>query len=98
MQKKPLTSVSAKSTFEKEFSDARATYSLKDNGDINVLNECIKDGKLSGANGVAYATDASNSKLKVSFFRPFYGNFPSLDMGKTSLFGQSKTQSCKYIN
>ncbi|QSZ42157.1 hypothetical protein GJV85_08540 [Sulfurimonas aquatica] len=67
--------------FEKGCTNARATYSLKDDGDINVLNECIKEGKLSQANGVAYATDESNSKLKVSFFRPFYGNYWILMLG-----------------
>jgi len=67
--------------FEKGCSDARATYSLKEDGDIQVLNECIKDGELSQAKGVAYATDVSNSKLKVSFFRPFYGNYWILMLG-----------------
>ena len=61
--------------FEKGCSDISATYSLKDNGDIDVLNSCTKEGELSEANGVAYATDETNSKLKVSFFRPFYGNY-----------------------
>ncbi len=62
--------------FEKGCSDVTATYTLKDNGDINVLNRCIKDeAKITEATGVAYATDESNSKLKVSFFRPFYGNY-----------------------
>ena len=68
--------------FEKGCTDAKATYSLKENGDINVLNECVKEGKLSQANGVAYATDESNSKLKVSFFRPFYGNYWILMLGE----------------
>jgi apolipoprotein D and lipocalin family protein len=68
--------------FEKGCRDVRATYSLKEDGNIKVLNECIKEGKLSQANGVAYATDESNSKLKVSFFRPFYGNYWILMLGE----------------
>ena len=61
--------------FEKGCSDISATYSLRDNGEIDVLNRCTKDGKLSEAKGIAYATDKTNAKLKVSFFRPFYGNY-----------------------
>ena len=68
--------------FEKGCVDARATYSLKENGDINVLNECIKEGEYSKANGIAYPLDKSNAKLKVSFFRPFYGNYWILMLGK----------------
>lgn len=61
--------------FEVGCSDVSATYSLKENGDINVLNSCTKDGKKSDAKGSAYATDETNSKLKVSFFWPFYGDY-----------------------
>lgn len=62
--------------FEKGCRDVTATYSLKDNGDIKVINRCTKeDGKRTEAVGVAYATDTSSSKLKVSFFRPFYGDY-----------------------
>jgi apolipoprotein D and lipocalin family protein len=35
----------------------------------------VEEKKRKEAKGVAYATDASNSKLKVSFFRPFYGDY-----------------------
>lgn len=62
--------------FEEGCSNVTATYTLKDNGDINVINRCDKgEAKISEAVGVAYAIDTSNSKLKVSFFRPFYGNY-----------------------
>ncbi len=68
--------------FEKGCRDINATYSLRSDGKIDVLNQCIKEGKLTRANGVAYATDASNTKLKVSFFRPFYGNYWVLMLGE----------------
>ncbi len=62
--------------FEKGCSNVTATYTLEDNADIKVINRCDKgDSEMSEAVGVAYAIDASNSKLKVSFFRPFYGNY-----------------------
>lgn len=63
-------------SFEKGCLNVSATYARKDNGDISVLNQCtLEDGTLKKAQGVAYAVDATNSKLKVSFFRPFYGNY-----------------------
>jgi apolipoprotein D and lipocalin family protein len=62
--------------FEKGCSNVTATYTLKDNADIKVINRCSKDdARLTQAIGVAHATDESNSKLKVSFFRPFYGDY-----------------------
>jgi len=83
--------------FEKGCSDARATYSLSENGDIQVLNECIKDGELSQAKGVAYATDRSNSKLKVSFFRPFYGNYWILMLGDNYEYALIGDPSREYL-
>lgn len=62
--------------FEKGCSNVSATYALRGEDAIDVTNRCTKeDGSLSEAKGVAYALDASNAKLKVSFFRPFYGNY-----------------------
>ena len=83
--------------FEKGCSDAKATYSLKENGEINVLNECIKEGKLSQAKGVAYATDATNAKLKVSFFRPFYGNYWILMLGENYEYALVGEESREYL-
>jgi len=61
--------------FEKGCSDISATYSLRKDGKINVENKCTKDGKIDIAIGEAYNIDESFSKLKVSFFWPFYGNY-----------------------
>jgi apolipoprotein D and lipocalin family protein len=44
---------------------------------LRVLNQC-KDatGKTTEANGIAKIVEGSNNaKLRVSFFRPFYGNY-----------------------
>ncbi len=62
--------------FEKGCRDVSATYTRNEDGSIRVINQCTKeDGETTEAVGVAYATDNSYSKLKVSFFRPFYGNY-----------------------
>lgn len=61
---------------EKCTSDVTATYSLKENGKINVLNACTtKDGHAS-VNGEAYATDDSNAKLRVSFLPSVLKSLP----------------------
>ena len=68
--------------FEKGCKNVTATYELKKDGDIQVINRCtmIEDQKKKEATGVAYAVDSTNSKLKVSFFRPFYGDYYILDV------------------
>jgi apolipoprotein D and lipocalin family protein len=57
-------------------SDTKATYTL-DGKDLRVQNQC-KDaaGKTTEAIGIAKIVEGSNNaKLRVSFFRPFYGNY-----------------------
>jgi len=54
-----------------------ATYSLRDDGDVSVLNQCYtSEGKLSKATGRAWVNDkATNAKLKVSFIPYLKWNF-----------------------
>ncbi|MBW6514038.1 MAG: lipocalin family protein [Candidatus Syntrophosphaera sp.] len=56
-----------------------AEYSLGKKGRIRVLNTCWADEAAtvvkSKANATAYAVDRSNSKLKVTFFWPFKGDY-----------------------
>lgn len=63
--------------FEKDCKNVRANYSLIEENKIKVINSCqkIDTNKTKEATGIAYATDNTNSKLKVSFFRPFYGDY-----------------------
>lgn len=85
-------------SFEKGCSNVKATYTLnKENNKINVLNECVKKGKLSQANGIAYATNLSNTKLKVSFFRPFYGNYWILMLGDNYEYALIGEPSREYL-
>jgi apolipoprotein D and lipocalin family protein len=81
--------------FEKGCSDISATYSLKENGEIDVLNQCTKNGELTVAHGRAHAVDATNAKLKVSFFWPFYGNYWVLMLGENyeyAVIGEPKRE------
>lgn len=48
--------------------DVTATYSLNPDGTVKVDNRCVKNnGEQIGSVGQAYAVDASNSQLKVTF-------------------------------
>ena len=70
-------------SFERGLEKISATYSLKDDGGIKVLNRGFNVAKKEWkeAEGKAYFVDAPNAdktntgKLKVSFFDPFYGAY-----------------------
>ncbi|MFZ4408201.1 MAG: lipocalin family protein [Paracraurococcus sp.] len=59
--------------------DTTATYTLRPDGRISVLNRCLNalDGdKPRQAEGQAYAVEGgNNARLRVSFFWPFFGNY-----------------------
>lgn len=65
--------------FQKDCVGVTATYSLRDDGSIAVLNKCRKktlDGKLKEARAKAWVVDKmTNAKLKVQFFWPFKGDY-----------------------
>ena len=59
-------------------SDTSATYTLRPDGKITVLNECkTPEGRMKSAKGTARVASAKgpNTKLKVTFFWPFSGNY-----------------------
>lgn len=58
-----------------------ATYSLRDDGEIDVLNRCRKGDEETSAVGRARVVDrATNARLEVSFFRPFWGDYWIVDL------------------
>jgi len=59
-----------------------ATYTLKPNGKVAVVNRCrAAEGKKREAKGWAKVVDPStNAKLKVTFFWPFFGDYWILDL------------------
>lgn len=83
--------------FEDDCTDITATYSLS-KGNISVLNECLRDGKLKQAKGKAKVVDKnSGSKLKVSFFGPFYADYWIIDLGKEYDYAVVGTPNRKYL-
>lgn len=71
--------------FQKGMDAVTAEYSLAKNGKVRVLNSGLRTGETerSESDGQAIVADeATNAKLKVSFFGPFYvGDYWVLDHG-----------------
>ena len=64
-------------------SHVTATYTLRSDGKVTVLNQCReKNGRETATTGTAEVAtdDGSNSKLKVSFFWPFKGDYWILEL------------------
>ncbi len=64
--------------FERGLSDVTATYSLRDDGGVHVVNRGrnVQTGAWEEAVGKAYFVDRPDvGRLKVSFFGPFYGGY-----------------------
>jgi apolipoprotein D and lipocalin family protein len=72
--------------FQKGCVATAATYALRKDGDVDVLNQCLDktlDGKQRSAKGKAWVVDRkSNARLKVRFFWPFSGHYWIIDLGK----------------
>jgi apolipoprotein D and lipocalin family protein len=73
-------------SFQKDCVGSKATYELRADGKISVLNECYDksfEAKLRSAKGKAWVVDkGTNAKLKVSFFWFFAGDYWIIDLGK----------------
>ena len=85
--------------FEKDCKNVTANYSMMDEETIKVINRCtnIQTNEKKEALGRAYATDITNSKLKVSFFRPFYGDYWVLILDKNYDYVVVGTPSREYL-
>ncbi len=62
-------------------SDTQAAYRL-DGGVVSVMNQCrTSEGTFEQADGIAKVVEGSRgAKLRVSFFRPFYGDYWILEL------------------
>jgi apolipoprotein D and lipocalin family protein len=80
---------------------SRATYTLRDDGKIGVINECYDksfSGKLRSVNGKAWVVDKeTNARLKVSFFWPFAGDYWIIDLGRNYEYAVVGHPNRKYL-
>lgn len=71
--------------FQKGCTRTTATYTLRRDGQIDVVNKCHRGsprGPLDVARGRARVVDdQTNAKLEVSFFGPFWGDYWIIDLG-----------------
>jgi len=76
-----------------------ATYTLRSDGKMTVVNLCTtREGKLTQSNGWAKVVDQNTgSKLKVTFFWPFFGDYWIIDLGPNYEFAVIGEPSRKYL-
>jgi apolipoprotein D and lipocalin family protein len=71
--------------FERGLENISATYTLREDGGIDVLNKGwdVKTGEWHEAHGKAYVVEQPDKgRLKVSFFGPFYGGYNIIELDK----------------
>ncbi len=86
--------------FEKNLNNVTATYSLKENGTIKVVNKGynFKKNKWEEAIGKAKpVSDPTEAKLKVSFFGPFYSGYNVIAIDKDYKYALVAGNSLKYL-
>ena len=83
-------------SFERGMTDVTATYKLRPDGTIEVINRGIKDGKEKEAVGKAKTTDIPG-RLRVSFFWIFYSDYNILAMGENNEWVLIGSGSPKYL-
>lgn len=89
-------------SFEKNLVGVTATYSLRENGKIKVVNEGYKntlDGRHSIAEGKAKVPNKNDEpgKLKVAFFWNFYADYYVLELDKDYQWAMIGSSSDKYF-
>ena len=84
--------------FQEGCNETTATYTLSKDGNISVLNQATKNGKIKQAKGKAKVVDKNtNAKLKVTFFWPFYGDYWILKLGDNYDYSIVGTPNRKYL-
>lgn len=80
-------------------SSVTADYAPRADGLIQVVNTCVMpDGEVDRSRGVARVVDpASRSRLEVSFFRPFWGNYWIIELGEDYSWAMIAEPSGKYL-
>ena len=87
--------------FEKGCVDVTATYTLRQDGKVTVLNECIAETpkeKRKSIQGVAWVPDpTANAKLKVRFFWPFSADYWIIHLDDNYEYAVVSHPSRKYL-
>jgi apolipoprotein D and lipocalin family protein len=87
-------------SFQKGCVGVTANYSLRPDGDVDVVNTCRKetlDGPERQATAKAWSVDPSNAKLVVRFFWPFTGDYWIIDLDPEYRWAVVGHPSRKYL-
>ena len=88
-------------SFERGLVGVTATYTMNENGTINVVNQGFKgslDGEISRAEGKAKVPDPDNpARLRVSFFWIFYSDYLVMELDKDYRWAVVGSSSPKYL-
>jgi len=87
--------------FERDLTGVTATYEMKENGSISVLNQGYKyslDGKHKKANGIARMPDPKEPGfLQVSFFLCFWADYLILEMDSNYTYALIGSSTPDYL-
>lgn len=85
-------------SFEKGMTHVKANYRLLSNGNIEVVNSGIKDGRFKVKNGKARQVSIKDpGKLEVSFFLWFYSDYYIMELDKNYNYAVVGSSSDKYL-
>jgi len=87
-------------SFEKGLKCVSANYTLREDGRVTVLNKGVKEdsNENKSAKGIAKIPDMNfPGILKVSFFRPFWGNYYIIDLDEDYKWVLVGEPSRKYL-
>ena len=83
-------------SFERGVEQAKANYTLNEDGTIKVVNSGIKDGKPKTAIGKGKRTDTP-ALLRVSFFGPFYADYRVMMIDEDYTYALVGSGSADYL-
>ena len=83
-------------SFERGVEQAKANYTLNENGTIKVVNSGIKDGKPKTAIGKGKRTETP-ALLRVSFFGPFYADYRVMMIDEDYTYALVGSGSADYL-
>ncbi len=85
-------------SFERDMHQVRAEYSLAGDGTIKVVNRGVRNGQAKAAQAVAKFKDRPDTgELRVSFFRPFYGDYRIIRLADDYSSAIVTSSSKKYL-
>lgn len=85
-------------SFERDMDQVSAEYSLASDGTVKVINRGVRNGELKAAQAVAkFKSSPDIGELRVSFFRPFYGDYRIIELADDYSSAIVTSSSKKYL-